>query len=177
VHFSASEVQNIDALFFMLRCDRYECQKNHVGTRYADGVFLHPMGFTGPVVHFGASGVQNFDTLLIMLGWDRYGFHKNHVETRYAGRVFLASCGACMSRSAFRCIWHAKCRRTIFYARVEPVQITQKAHRDTLRRTCVFTCNGINGSHSAFCCVQGAKPRCTVFHAQMEPVRILQKVR
>jgi hypothetical protein len=56
VHSGASEVRNVDALFFMLGLDRYAFDKKCVGTRYAELVFLHPMGSTGHVVHFVASG-------------------------------------------------------------------------------------------------------------------------
>jgi hypothetical protein len=46
---------------------------------------------------------------------------------------------------------------TIFHAWVGPVWIRQKAHRDTLRFSCVFTSCGICGSYSAFRCIWGAK--------------------
>jgi hypothetical protein len=42
------------------------------------------------------------------------------------------------SHSAFRCIWGAKRRCTIFHARVGPVHIPQKAYQDMLRQTCVL---------------------------------------
>jgi hypothetical protein len=56
----------------MLRWDRYVFDKKCVGTRYAELVFLHPVGFVGHVVHYGASGAQNINALFFMLGWDRY---------------------------------------------------------------------------------------------------------
>jgi hypothetical protein len=37
--------------------------------------------------------------------------------------------GICASRSAFRCVRGAKCVRTIFHARVGPVQIQQQRVR------------------------------------------------
>jgi hypothetical protein len=43
VHCIASGMQNVDALFFMLGCDRYGFPKSCDGTRYAKLVFLHPV--------------------------------------------------------------------------------------------------------------------------------------
>jgi hypothetical protein len=62
-----------------------------------------------------------------------------------------------------------KHRRNIFLARVDPIQIPEKAPRDTLRQICVFTSRGIKGSHNALQCVQGAKRRRTIFLAQVGP--------
>jgi hypothetical protein len=43
VHSSASRAQNGEALFFMLRWDRYGFDKKHIRTRYVKLVFLHVM--------------------------------------------------------------------------------------------------------------------------------------
>jgi hypothetical protein len=52
----------------------------------------------------------------------------------------FASGGICVgSRSVPWCVRGAKHRCTIFHARVGPVQIRIKAHRDTSCLTCVFT--------------------------------------
>jgi hypothetical protein len=55
-HFRASRVQNIEALFFMLRWDWYRFYKKSTRTRYAELVFLHPVGYAGHVVHSGVFG-------------------------------------------------------------------------------------------------------------------------
>jgi hypothetical protein len=68
-----------------------------------------------------------------------------------------------VTRSSFQCIWGAKRRRTICHARVRPVRISQKAHRDTLCATCVFASSGICGTRSAFRCIQGMKCQRTIF--------------
>jgi hypothetical protein len=47
VHSGASRPQNIDALIFMLGCARCSVHKKHVGTRYTELVFLHPVRFVG----------------------------------------------------------------------------------------------------------------------------------
>jgi hypothetical protein len=54
-----------------------------------------------------------------------------------------------------------KDRCTISQVRVGPIQIQQKARRDTIRRTCVFASRGICVSSSAFQCVWGVKHRRT----------------
>jgi hypothetical protein len=126
VHCGASGAQNVDALFFLLGWDRYRFQKKRVETRYSKLVFLHLVGYAGHVVHSSASSVQNINTLYFMLVWDRYRFQKKHDGTRYIKLVFLDPVEYCESRSALWCVWDAKCRCTIFLARVGQVQIPQK---------------------------------------------------
>jgi hypothetical protein len=71
VHSGASDVQNVDAQFFMLGWDRYGFHKMCAGTRYAELMFLHLVGYLGHVVHSDPFGAQNVDALFFMLGWDR----------------------------------------------------------------------------------------------------------
>jgi hypothetical protein len=56
MHSGASGPWNIDALFVMLRWDGYGFYKKCTATRYAELVFLHPVGCAGNVMHSGASG-------------------------------------------------------------------------------------------------------------------------
>jgi hypothetical protein len=81
------------------------------------------MGSMGHVIHYGGSGAQNSDTLFFLLGWDQYGFDKKRDGIDYAELVFFASYGIYGSCSAFRCVWGAKRRYTIFNAQVGPVWI------------------------------------------------------
>jgi hypothetical protein len=104
VHCGASGARNIDALFFLLRWDRYGFQKKRVDTRHAKCLFFQLLGYAGHIVHSGASGVQNIDTLIFMLVWDRYIFHRE-TSTQY------------FSCSAFQCLWGTKRPLSIFHAR------------------------------------------------------------
>jgi hypothetical protein len=38
--------QNVNALFFLFRCDRFGFSKMRTGRHYTKLVFLHPVGFT-----------------------------------------------------------------------------------------------------------------------------------
>jgi hypothetical protein len=55
VHSVVSGARNFDALFLMLRCDRYRFNKKNIETHHAELVFLHPAGSAGHVVHSGES--------------------------------------------------------------------------------------------------------------------------
>jgi hypothetical protein len=57
VHFGASGLQNVDALFFMLGWARCCFHKKHAVTHYTELIFLHTMGSAGHIVHFVASGL------------------------------------------------------------------------------------------------------------------------
>jgi hypothetical protein len=50
--------------------------KKRARTRYAELLFMHPMGWAVHVVHSGATGARNVITLFFKLVWDRYGFDK-----------------------------------------------------------------------------------------------------
>jgi hypothetical protein len=66
----------------------------HVGTRYTELLFFHPVGYVSHVLHSSASGALSVDTPFFMLGWNWYGFHKICVGTRYAKLVFLHLVGS-----------------------------------------------------------------------------------
>jgi hypothetical protein len=55
----------------MLGWDLYGFHKKRVGTRYAELVYLLPVGSAGHIVHSGASKPRSVDTLFVMLGCDR----------------------------------------------------------------------------------------------------------
>jgi hypothetical protein len=73
----------------MLGWGRYGYDKKRAGIRYAEIVFLQPVGSTGHIVHSGASETRIVDALFFMLVWDRYGFDKKRVRTRYSKLMFL----------------------------------------------------------------------------------------
>jgi hypothetical protein len=94
MHYSASKEQNVTVLYFMLGWDRYGLNKKRIGSRYAELVFLHPVGPASEVVRSGASGARIVDALIFMLVWARCNFHKKHHGTRYAELVFLHPVGS-----------------------------------------------------------------------------------
>jgi hypothetical protein len=73
-----------------------------------------------------------------MVGWAECGVHEKRAGTRYVELVFV------FLHLGYETSVH------IFSRSVGLVQIPQKAHRDTLRRTCGFASGGICGSRSAF---------------------------
>jgi hypothetical protein len=65
VHPGASVARNVDALFLVLKWDRYRFHKKCNWTRKAELVLLHLVEYVGHVVHYSASGARIFDTLII----------------------------------------------------------------------------------------------------------------
>jgi hypothetical protein len=68
--------------------------KKSASTRYAELLFLYPVGFVGDVVHSGAFAARNADVVFFMRGWDRYRSHKKRALTRYAKLEFLHPLGS-----------------------------------------------------------------------------------
>jgi hypothetical protein len=75
-------------------------------------------------------------TLFFMAGWDRYGFNKNHAGTHYDKLVFLHSVGSTCLVVHSGAIG-AKFQH-ILMLRWARCGLHEKAHRDTLRPTCVL---------------------------------------
>jgi hypothetical protein len=73
----------------MHRWDQYGFDKKRFRARYAQLVFLHPVGSASHVVDSGASGARNDNTLFFLLRWDCYRFDKKPFKTRYANLCFL----------------------------------------------------------------------------------------
>jgi hypothetical protein len=61
--FRCVRARNIDALFFILRWDRYGFDKKRGETSYAELLFLHLVGSWGHVVHSIASERRNINAL------------------------------------------------------------------------------------------------------------------
>jgi hypothetical protein len=163
MHSGTFEPHNVDTLCFMLRWTRCSFHEQRTGTRYAEHTFLHPAESTGHVGHFGASGPRNFDTLFFMLRWARYRFHKMCVGTRYAALLCLHLVSYVSHVVHSGASGSQNIDTPFFKLPVGSVQISQNAHRDTLRRTCVFASSGICRSCSAFRCIRGAQCQRTIF--------------
>jgi hypothetical protein len=86
--------RNVDTLFFMPRWVQYKFDKKCIGTRYAELLFLHPVGSVSHVVRFGAFGDRIIDTLFFKLRWDRYVFDKKRFRTRYVELYFFHPVGS-----------------------------------------------------------------------------------
>jgi hypothetical protein len=93
VHSGATGARNVIALVFMLGWDRYGFDKKRIGTRYAELVFLHLVGYVGHVVHSGVCGARNLDAFSY-LGGPVVVFMKMHRDTICPTYVF-APCGIC----------------------------------------------------------------------------------
>jgi hypothetical protein len=93
VQSGASGSQNVDALFFTLRWDRYGNHKKHAGTRYVELVFLHLVESTGHSAFRCIRGVKHRCTIFYARV-DRYGFYKKHDGSRYAKLVFFYPVGS-----------------------------------------------------------------------------------
>jgi hypothetical protein len=79
---------------FMVESAWFGSHKKHIGTCYADLVFLHLVGCIGHVVRSGACGVRNVNAQFFMLRWARCGSNKKCTGTHYTELVFLQPVGS-----------------------------------------------------------------------------------
>jgi hypothetical protein len=117
----------------MLNWDRYRFHKNRAWTHYAKLVFVHPVGCVRHVVNSSASWSSNVDTLFSCSGGTSMDRTKSTLEQFMPNLCFCIQWDVRLT--SFQCIRGAKHRHTIFGARVGPVRIQQKAHRDTAGQT------------------------------------------
>jgi hypothetical protein len=68
VHSGVSGAQNVGTLFFRLRWAWCSFQKKHVGTRYAELMFLYSVGSVGHIVHSYVSGHETTMNYFSSLG-------------------------------------------------------------------------------------------------------------
>jgi hypothetical protein len=164
-------VQIDDALFFMLGWDQFEFNEKCTKTRYAEFVFLHPMGSTGHVVHSSGSGMSNSNALFFMLEWDSYGFGKKCVGTHYGEHVFLYPMGYVGHKVYSGSSGVRNVDVLFFMLRWERYGFDKNAPGHIMLNLC-FAAYAICRSRSAFQCVWGLKRRHAIFHARLGPVRI-----
>jgi hypothetical protein len=102
-------------------------------------VFLHPLWSACHVVHSSASRAWKVAALFFILGWARCGSHKKHSKITLRWTCAFASDRIYGSHNAFLCVWGKKHQRTIFYAHVGPVWISQKTVAHITSNLCFCT--------------------------------------
>jgi hypothetical protein len=133
---------NPQCTIFHARVARCGLRKKHAETRYAELVFLHPVGSAGHVVHSVHTGHEMLMHYFSCWGWA--GVDSTKSVMRYVTpNLCFPSGGICGSRNAFLCVRGVKYRRTFFHTRVGLVRFQYKAHWDTLRQTSVFASSGL----------------------------------
>jgi hypothetical protein len=148
-------------------------QKKCAGTRYAELVFLHPVGSPGHAVHSGASGAQNIDTPFFTLGWARYGFHKKHTGTSYAELVILHPVGSVGHIVHSRASGYEMSTHYFSCSSGTRAVSIQSAQGHVMPKFCFY----IRSDLRVTWCIRGVKRRHTIFCAQVGAVRFPYKVR
>jgi hypothetical protein len=131
---------NVDTLFFMLGWDRYGFYKKHVGTCYAELVFLHPVRSAGHVMHSAHLGRATSEHYFSCSS--SYGTYSTKSTT---GRGILNLCFCIQwDLRAWRAFYMSGAQNVdaLFFSLVGPVWIPQKAHWDTLHQTFVIASGG-----------------------------------
>jgi hypothetical protein len=122
--------------FFCSGGDWYGFHKKHIGTRYGELLFFHPVGCVGHIVHSSASVCETSTHYFLCLGgtsMDSTNCAPRHVTPNLCFCIWWV----CRSHSAFQCVRGTKCQCTIFHSQVGTVRIAQN-HVGTCYAELVF---------------------------------------